>query len=43
MEERAVLVWPTKALGFTVRLVLDWQRYTALADHLQSTVAASIE
>jgi exodeoxyribonuclease V alpha subunit len=40
-KERAILVGPTKAIGFTVKRVLDRQRYTALADRLKRAVVAS--
>jgi len=32
----AVLVGPTKAIGLTIKRVMDWQRYTALADRLKT-------
>jgi exodeoxyribonuclease V alpha subunit len=34
-KERAILVGPTKAIGFATRRVLDRQRYTALAQRLR--------
>ncbi len=40
-KERAIVVGPTKAIGFTVKRVLDRQRYTALADRLKRAVVAS--
>ncbi|TME02754.1 MAG: heavy metal transporter, partial [Chloroflexi bacterium] len=40
-KEQAILVGPTKAIGFTVKRVLDRQRYTALSDRLKSAVVAS--
>ena len=33
-KQLAILVGPTKAIGFTVKRMLDRQRYTALADRL---------
>lgn len=37
-KERAILVGPTKAIGFATRRVLDRQRYTALAERLKHAV-----
>jgi len=37
-KERAILVGPTKAIGFATRRVLDRQRYTALAERLKRAV-----
>jgi exodeoxyribonuclease V alpha subunit len=34
-KQRAILVGPTKTIGFAVKRVMDRQRYTALADRLQ--------
>ena len=31
----AILVGPTKAIGFAVKRIMDRQRYTALADRLK--------
>ena len=41
-RERAILVGPTKAIGFATRRVLDRQRYTALADRLKDAAATSL-
>ncbi len=35
-KQLAILVGPTKAIGFAVKRVMDRQRYTALADRLRS-------
>jgi exodeoxyribonuclease V alpha subunit len=39
-KQLAVLIGPTKAIGFTVKRVMDRQRYTALADRLKSHASA---
>ena len=36
-KQLAILVGPTKAIGFAVTRILDWQRYTALAERLKIT------
>jgi len=38
-KERAILVGPTKAIGFATRRVLDRQRYTQLAERLKRAAA----
>ena len=40
-KQLAILVGPTKAIGFTVKRMLDRQRYTALADRLKHMERAS--
>jgi exodeoxyribonuclease V alpha subunit len=40
-KQLAILVGPTKAIGFTVKRMLDRQRYTALADRLKRMERAS--
>jgi len=41
-KQLAVLVGPTKAIGFSVKRMLDRQRYTALADRLKQTKRDSL-
>ena len=38
----AVLVGPTKAIGLTIMLVTERQRYTALADRLKSLSTSTV-
>lgn len=40
-KERAILVGPTKAIGFATRRVLDRQRYTQLAERVKHAATAS--
>ena len=37
-KQLAILVGPTKAIGLSVRRVIDRQRYTALADRLREAL-----
>ena len=34
-KQLAILVGPTKAIGFSIKRVMDRQRYTALAERLK--------
>ena len=40
-KQLAILVGPTKAIGLSIKRVMDRQRYTALANRLQSPSASS--
>ena len=39
-KQLAILVGPTKAIGFSIKWVTDRQRYTALADRLKGLSAS---
>lgn len=41
-KQLAILVGPMKAIGFTVKRMLDRQRYTALEDHLKRLSSSSL-
>jgi exodeoxyribonuclease V alpha subunit len=39
-KQLAILVGPTKAIGLTVKRMVDRERYTALADRLQQATTS---